>query len=248
MVRALRCPFITDIMITINDLKFRWPGQLHAQLNVEAFAMSAGHSVFLRGPSGSGKSTLLSLIAGINTADSGKLEVLDQSMAALSSSERDRFRANHIGYIFQQFNLLPYLSVLDNVTLPCRFSALRRSRIQQPLDKEAEQLLLALKLPKTCLTQPVTELSIGQQQRVAAARALIGQPELIIADEPTSALDTDTRNRFIELLLQRCHEYGATLLFVSHDQTLAQLFDRDVCLSDINKAASSGQEEAFEWQ
>ncbi|MDF4850127.1 ATP-binding cassette domain-containing protein, partial [Vibrio parahaemolyticus] len=162
---------------------------------------------------------------------SGSLSVLDTDLASLSASQRDRFRANHIGYIFQQFNLLPYLNVLENVLLPCQFSKIRRDRAHlgassQTLDEQAQALLERLHLPNELHTRPVSELSIGQQQRVAAARALIGHPELVIADEPTSALDYDNRKAFIELLMEQANQANATLVFVSHDPTLEPLFDR----------------------
>ncbi|OOF13093.1 MULTISPECIES: ABC transporter ATP-binding protein [unclassified Salinivibrio] len=223
-------------MITIEQLRFTWPAQPQPILDIESFAVGEGEHVFLKGPSGSGKSTLLSLIAGIHTPQSGTLTVNHQALTALNDRQRDQFRANHIGYIFQQFNLLPYLSVIDNVTVPLRFSHTRRQALSQPAHQEAANLLDKLGLPAHCYHQPVTALSIGQQQRVAAARALIGAPALIIADEPTSALDADTRNTFIQLLQDRCREANSSLLFVSHDSQLAPLFDRDVSLLALNRA------------
>ncbi|OOF28069.1 MULTISPECIES: ABC transporter ATP-binding protein [unclassified Salinivibrio] len=223
-------------MITIEQLRFTWPAQPQPILDIDSFAVGEGEHVFLKGPSGSGKSTLLSLIAGIHTPQSGTLTVNHQALTALNDRQRDQFRANHIGYIFQQFNLLPYLSVIDNVTVPLRFSHTRRQALSQPAHQEAAYLLDKLGLPAHCYHQPVTALSIGQQQRVAAARALIGAPALIIADEPTSALDADTRNTFIQLLQDRCREANSSLLFVSHDSQLAPLFDRDVSLPALNRA------------
>ncbi|ODP98328.1 methionine ABC transporter ATP-binding protein [Salinivibrio sp. SS3] len=223
-------------MITIEQLRFTWPDQSQPILDIDSFAVGEGEHVFLKGPSGSGKSTLLSLIAGIHTPQSGVLTVNHQALTALNDRQRDQFRANHIGYIFQQFNLLPYLSVLDNVTVPLRFSHARRQALHHSPHQEAGTLLDRLGLPASCYHQPVTALSIGQQQRVAAARALIGAPALIIADEPTSALDADTRNTFIRLLQDRCREANSSLLFVSHDSQLAPLFDRDVSLPALNRA------------
>ena len=171
----------------------------------------------------------------------GSITLLGQSLPQLSSLRRDRFRADHTGYLFQQFNLLPYLSVLDNVTLPCRFSALRRERAlrQQPdLDTAAEHLLRELGLSDATLHQrSAGALSIGQQQRVAAARALIGSPELVIADEPTSALDADSRDAFLKLLFDECEQMGSSLLFVSHDTSLATRFDRALSLAELNRAS-----------
>lgn len=221
-------------MITIKQLGFTWPGQPQPILDIDSFAVNAGEHVFLQGPSGSGKSTLLSLIAGIHIPQTGTLTVNHQALTTLNDRERDQFRANHIGYIFQQFNLLPYLSVIDNVTVPLRFSHLRHQALTRSPHQEAATLLDQLGLPTNCHHQPVTALSIGQQQRVAAARALIGAPALIIADEPTSALDADTRNTFIQLLQGRCRDANSSLLFVSHDSQLAPLFDRDVSLPALN--------------
>lgn len=163
----------------------------------------------------------------------------------MGSGARDRFRVDHTGYIFQQFNLLPFLSVRENVELPCHFSKRRASRAAQrhgSVDTAARTLLahLGLKDP-ALLERRADSLSIGQQQRVAAARALIGQPALVIADEPTSALDADTREAFIKLLFAECREAGASLLFVSHDQSLAPLFDRNLSLSELNRAATPAE-------
>jgi putative ABC transport system ATP-binding protein len=137
------------------------------------------------------------------------------------------------------FNLVPYLSMAENVLLPCRFSRERRRRVLSmsgSLGKQAEQLLRDLDLTDaSLLSRPVTELSIGQQQRVAAARALIGAPEIVIADEPTSALDEGSRERFLELLFEQCNRLGTTLVFVSHDHRLGALFDRCVAFAEINR-------------
>ncbi len=172
---------------------------------------------------------------------SGSIRLLNQELSSLSSAARNRFRVDHTGYIFQQFNLLPFLSVRENIELPCHFSRVRAERAKQrhgSVENATTTLLahLGLKDP-AMLARRADSLSIGQQQRVAAARALIGQPELVIADEPTSALDADSREAFIRLLFAECREAGASLLFVSHDQSLAPLFDRNLSLSDLNRAA-----------
>lgn len=221
-------------LIAIEDLRFAWPGQPEL-LHIERLTLAPGERVFIKGPSGSGKSTLLGLLAGIHRARGG-LEVLGQDLSRLSNRARDRFRADHLGYIFQQFNLLPFLSVLENVTSALIFSRHKRVRLQAPAREEAERLLAELQLPPSLWHQQVHRLSIGQQQRVAAARALIGRPELVIADEPTSALDTDNRAAFIELLFGECAQQGSTLVFVSHDPYLEPLFSRVVSLPHINKA------------
>ncbi|MGR5065281.1 ATP-binding cassette domain-containing protein [Photobacterium sp. DNB22_13_2] len=224
-------------IIEIRELTFQWPRQIKPLLDIPALVVNKGEKVFIKGPSGSGKSSLLSLLAGINEPTTGTVELLGQPFSNLKPTARDRFRADHIGYIFQMFNLLPYLSVIDNVLLPCRFSALRKQKITGDMYEQAKQLLTQLHLPTECLNSPISELSIGQQQRVAAARALIGKPKLLIADEPTSALDHDNREAFIKLLMAECDKSETTLLFVSHDETLEALFDRSINLNVINQAA-----------
>lgn len=230
-------------IVSVSDLRFAWPGQSEI-LDIETLVLGAGERLFLRGPSGSGKSTLLGLIAGVLETQNGQINVLDQTVSALSGSQRDRVRADHLGVIFQMFNLVPYLSVVQNVVLPCRFSKRRAQEAKQAGGAEAEALRLLKRLgldDQALLNRNVTELSVGQQQRVAAARALIGNPSLIIADEPTSALDADSRDRFIELLSEEAQKTGAALLFVSHDGALAPLFDRAVDLAEINRAAMSAK-------
>ncbi|WGY47984.1 ABC transporter ATP-binding protein [Vibrio sp. ABG19] len=228
--------YSAEQVIALENVVFRWPDTDQPTLDIAALAVAAGQHLFIKGPSGCGKSTLLSLLTGINTASQGRVSLLGQDLARLKASQRDRFRADHIGYIFQQFNLLPYLSVLDNVILPCQFSALRKSKVSGALQARACELLERLHLPHALLHKSVLELSIGQQQRVAAARALIGEPHLIIADEPTSALDHDNRSAFIDLLLEEVNRAGSTLVFVSHDPTLESCFERSIHLPVINRA------------
>ncbi|MCI3943535.1 methionine ABC transporter ATP-binding protein [Pseudomonas syringae] len=231
---------MTQALIELSDLSFNWPG--HPQLlDIPSFRLETGETLFLKGPSGSGKTTLLGLLGGVQKPVSGSIRLLNQDLSGLSAAARDRFRVDHTGYIFQQFNLLPFLSVRENIELPCHFSSIRAERARQrhgSVENATTTLLahLGLKDP-AMLTRRADSLSIGQQQRVAAARALIGQPELVIADEPTSALDADSREAFIRLLFAECREAGASLLFVSHDQSLAPLFDRNLSLSDLNRAA-----------
>lgn len=226
-----------NAVVEIRDLAFAWPGH-EVVLDLPTLTIAKGERVFIKGPSGSGKSTLLGLLAGIQTANHGTLEVLGQPLAQLSGRARDHFRAANLGYIFQQFNLLPFLSVLDNVTAALTFSPEKRSRLQASPQQEARRLLAELQLPDEALHRPVHALSIGQQQRVAAARALIGSPPLVIADEPTSALDTDNRAAFIKLLFEECDKQDSTLIFVSHDPHLEPLFPRVENLQQLNRRAS----------
>jgi len=219
--------------IELEHLRFSWPGG-PALLNIPSLRVLRGERVFLRGPSGSGKSTLLGLIGGVLAPDAGTVRVLDQPLQQMSAGARDEFRGEHVGFVFQMFNLVPYLSVRENVLLGLRFSPRRAARVA---DREAEtrRLLAALGLDDPMLIdRPVTRLSIGQQQRVAAARALLGRPELLVADEPTSALDHEARHAFLQLLLGECAAHGITLLFVSHDPTLGALFDRRLSLTELS--------------
>jgi putative ABC transport system ATP-binding protein len=228
-------------MIEIHDLRFAWAAAGHDCIAIDSLTVPAGSSVFLHGPSGGGKSTLLGLLAGVLLPRTGQVSVLGTDWAAVSGVRRDAHRANHVGYIFQQFNLLPYLNPIDNVLLPCRFSAARRARAaaEGGSPHEAAQLLLErVGLNATLWKRPSAQLSVGQQQRVAAARALIGHPELVIADEPTSALDAALRDAFMDLLLGQCRAAGSTLVFVSHDERLAARFDRVVALAELNHAAA----------
>lgn len=223
--------------VALDGVVFAWPGAAAPCLDIAQLNIAAGERVFLHGPSGSGKSTLLSLIGGVVSPQAGRVTVLGQDLAALSAPARDRFRAAQIGFVFQLFNLLPYLSALDNIVLPCRFSCERAARVEgRPLD-EARRLAARLDLDETLLRRPAAQLSVGQQQRVAAARALIGRPGLIVADEPTSALDADRQQAFVDLLLSECAQSGASLLFVSHDPRLAAHFTRRIDLPAVNRAA-----------
>jgi putative ABC transport system ATP-binding protein len=229
--------------VTLRGLRFRWPHTAADCLAIDEFTLAAGERVFLRGPSGSGKSTLLSLVGGVIAPQAGSVAVAGQRLADLSAAACDRFRADHIGFIFQLFNLLPYLSARDNILLPCRFSARRRARLEAggtTAALEAQRLAARLDLAADVLDRPAAQLSVGQQQRVAAARALIGRPALVVADEPTSALDADRQQAFLDLLLSECRAAAAALLFVSHDVRLAQHFDRVLDLAQINRAAPTG--------
>lgn len=223
-------------VIELNKVIFQWPNSDSATLDIEHLSVKTNEHVFIKGPSGCGKSTLLSLLTGINVATQGEVQLLGSNLTQLSSSQRDRFRADNIGYIFQQFNLLPYLSVVENIVLPCQFSNQRKSNVTGSLTQRAHELLDKLHLPQSVREKPVIDLSIGQQQRVAAARALIGEPKIVIADEPTSALDYDNRSAFIELLMEEANRVGSTLVFVSHDPTLESLFERVIHLPTLNRA------------
>lgn len=211
-----------------RDMRFAYADR--AILHIPAWQVALGSRIFLRGASGSGKSTLLNLLCGMLVPTSGDLRVLDRDMTLMSGHSRDRFRARHMGVVFQQFNLIPWLSVRDNVHLAAYFAEADES-LDQHLSELAEQLHLNAGL----LKRKAGELSIGQQQRVAVMRALINRPEILLVDEPTSALDQDNRDAFIDLLMHTVDACGATLLFVSHDQTLAGHFPLQFSMAELNQ-------------
>jgi len=230
--------YTSAIALELSGMCFAWRDDLEPVLMIEHLQVNRGERVFISGPSGGGKSTLLSLFAGVVVPQRGTIKVNGCKLNGLNGAARDRFRADNIGFIYQMFNLIPYLSVVENVTLPCRFSSRRRDRASTRSSgciNEALRLLTHLGMDEAAvIDKPVTELSVGQQQRVAAARALIGTPEIVIADEPTSSLDADRREAFIHLLFKECDRTDTTIVFVSHDTGLENLFDRTICLSDIN--------------
>jgi putative ABC transport system ATP-binding protein len=228
---------VTEPAVALHEVRFAYPGSANV-LDIPALHIARGERLFLHGPSGSGKTTLLGLIAGVLAPPTGRVQVLGQDLGAMGSAQRDRFRAAHIGYVFQMFNLIPYLSVQENITLPVRLSAQRRNRLggADP-DSEAMRLAAGLEIDRL-LEARTAALSVGQQQRVAVARALMGAPELIVCDEPTSALDADRRDRFLELLFASVQRVGSTLVFVSHDLALAERFGRTVALGQLNRVSS----------
>jgi len=227
-------------VVQLDQVTFRWPGQASdaaPTVAIDELTLDVGEHLFVRGASGSGKTTLLNLLAGIHVPTTGHVRLLGTDLGSLSPSGRDQFRADHIGVVFQQFNLLPYLSILENVTVSFAFSRRRRKTTPSTeVNATARRLLQSLNLPDELHASPVAELSVGQQQRVAVARALIGGPEILIADEPTSALDADNRDAFLDLLFQEVGAHGATLIFVSHDPALAGRFDRVIELTEAGEA------------
>ncbi|WP_298439507.1 ATP-binding cassette domain-containing protein [uncultured Ferrimonas sp.] len=225
-------------VLAIEQLQYHWPQQPNSsavpqQLNVPSLTVAAGEMVMLQGQSGSGKTTLMNLIAGVLQPQQGQILLQGQAINTLPARKRDALRAEQLGIIFQQFNLLPFLSVLDNVLLPLQFAPApkpkRRTKAGNPSpdpQQRAQQLLQALELEPPLWQQAVNALSVGQQQRVAAARALLQQPALILADEPTSALDPANRDRFMGLLTEQCQQAGSALLLISHDPALQSAMHR----------------------
>ena len=226
------CVISVPCSLSIKNLFFTWSKQSDFALQIPKWQVESAEKVFLYGRSGEGKSTLLNLISGIESRYTGNIQVLGQDMADLSQTQKDTFRADNIGIIFQQFNLLPYLSAQQNILLAQRFKTVSNTQQLDQLTSICERLELSRHL----LEQKAIELSVGQQQRVAVARALYGAPALIIADEPTSALDTQTKEQFIQLLLD-CTP-SSTVIFVSHDMSLASHFDRQLSLGQLQQKES----------
>lgn len=217
--------------INLSNIRFSYPEQSNSLLlDIPSWSLSAGEHTLIYGSSGSGKSTLLNIINGLLSVNSGHVKVLGQHLNKMTSRQRDNFRANNIGYIFQQFNLIPYLNAVDNIQLASYFSKSKSS-----LNEKIKALLKTLNLPEKDWNKPVRSLSIGQQQRIAIARALINKPTLLIADEPTSSLDQENSDSFMALLMSIVEKNNITLLFVSHDMSLSHYFTRVQSLNDINK-------------
>ena len=220
--------------IQLKDVHFVYPDTPNnSVLNIKSWSVPDREQVFVHGPSGGGKSTLLNLLSGVLNANSGEVTVLGERLDKMNARQRDRFRANHIGYIFQQFNLIPYIGAVDNIQLASQFA---KNNTQSALTGEIKSLLSIFKIPESEWQKPVAKLSMGQQQRIAIARAMINKPELLIADEPTSSLDQDNRDNFISELQTLVSEHNITLLFVSHDMSLAKHFGRVDALAEINSA------------
>lgn len=220
-----------ESIINIDSVRFYWSKKSNFKIFVPNLEIKKGEKVLLLGESGSGKTTLLSLMCGFLNPLSGNISINGNTINQLSSKTRDEYRADNIGIIFQQFNLLPYANVVDNVLLPLYFSKVRSSNVSNKKEKVIE-LFKQLRLPDDIAQFRASSLSMGQQQRVAVARALIGNPSLIIADEPTSSLDADAQKIFLNLMFEQISENNSTLLMVSHDKSLSNQFDR---LIDINE-------------
>jgi putative ABC transport system ATP-binding protein len=202
-------------------------------LDIDQWAVQRGERVLIHGPSGVGKSTLMNILSGLLTCATGEVSVLGKRLDQMSVRQRDQFRADNIGCVFQRFNLIPYLNAIDNIGLANTFSAGGNGRWRE----EAAALLTALTVHEDSWAKPTSNLSMGQQQRVAIARALINSPEILIADEPTSSLDSENRDNFLSLLMGLIKERDMTLIFVSHDMTLAKYFTRLDALPDITDKA-----------
>ena len=219
--------------IELANICFNYPDRPNDPvLNIPSWSVKTAEQVFVCGPSGGGKSTLLGLLSGLLQPVDGELTVLNQRLDLMSSRQRDRFRAAHIGYVFQQFNLMPYLSAMDNVLLATRFSSHKGTSL---VKDEIKTLFSTLNIDETLWHSASSQLSVGQQQRVAIARALINKPQLLIADEPTSSLDEANRDAFMALLMSMVTDHQMTLIFVSHDLSLSHYFSRTEQLNAFNQ-------------
>lgn len=225
----------TNHVVSLRDLSIGWSASTPI-VNISALDIVPGEHLFLYGPSGSGKSSLLNVLTGVLAPLSGRVQVLGQDLTSMGARARDKFRARHIGVIFQEFNLIPYLSVLDNALLGAHFAGLEKNASRARVEK----YLLDLGISRELFSRSARCLSVGQQQRVAVARALAIQPKILIADEPTSALDSDTRDLFMQLLFKTARgapekdPLGCTIIFVSHDKSLASGFSRVIDIRDLN--------------
>ena len=222
--------------INLRNLSYTFQGSSLPVLNIPAWHVARNERIFLQGESGSGKSTLLGLLAGLQLPTLGEVEILGARMSALGAGKRDRFRAKHLGVVFQQFNLIPYLSVLENVLLAAEFGTLDR----QGARLRAIELLESINLQSSLHDRKAAALSIGQQQRVAIVRALINEPSLLLVDEPTSALDHNNRDAFLTLLFDMLADLDCAMVFVSHDPTIGRLFDKHVRLAELNQVGGQG--------
>lgn len=222
-------------MIEVRDLHFSYPGG-EFRLDIPSFDVAPGEKLAVIGPSGSGKTTLLNLVAGIVTPARGKVRVAGAEVSALSDALRRAFRIRQIGFVFQDFELLDYLNVLDNILHPYRITnALRlTAKIRERARSLAERMGIGDKLGRHA-----NDLSQGERQRVAICRALLPEPRLLLADEATGNLDPRNKDVILDLLFDSADAHGATLLAVTHDHELLPRFDRVVDFADYRSPATT---------
>lgn len=226
---------INDNTLEIKNLFFEWKEKKNFQLNLKDLKLKKRKKVLILGESGSGKSTLLNIISGIIRPCSGTININQENITTLSPKKIDFFRASNIGVIFQQFNLLEYISPINNILLPCYFTGFKKKNYKY-FHEKAFHLADKLGINKNILNQNKSkELSVGQKQRIAIIRAIINTPKIILADEPTSALDNKNKIKFIEILFEVCEQEKTTLLMVSHDTSLIKHFDDNYLLESLNK-------------
>ena len=222
-------------VVKVSHLQFGWPNHPPLISNL-SFELKAGEKVFISGPSGCGKSTLLNLLSGVIKPNRGEIWIHNRPLHELDNSAKDQLRGEEMGFIFQQFNLIPYLSAADNILLPTYLYPKRKLAAMKQYGSTAAAVDLLLKmlgLPASVIDQPAHRLSIGQQQRIAAARAFIGSPSIVIADEPTSALDWNNQALLMDLFLRLANEHQTALMMVSHDERLSTRFDQKRSFAEL---------------
>ena len=220
--------------IILSNISFRYKKRHSVILDIPEWKLASESKIFIRGESGTGKTTFLNILCGIISPTKGELKIFGTKVNRTSARQRDVFRANNIGYVFQQFNLIPYLSAVDNILLANYFSKEQTSLRKR---EKVEDLLFRLNINKKDWYLEIRRLSVGQQQRVAIARALINNPRLLITDEPTSALDIKNRDIFMNLMMDVVNEKRITLVCVGHDPAIANFFNMIEEFSQINKSA-----------
>jgi putative ABC transport system ATP-binding protein len=222
------------MMLLLENVRksYREPnGEVLSILDIERFSLEKGEQAVLRGQSGCGKTTLLNCIAGLTTVDQGRITIHGQDIVRLQEVSRDRFRAQHIGIVFQTFNLLPAFTALENVLLGMTFTG------QRPDSSRATKLLQDVGLGHR-LTHKPSALSVGEQQRVAVARALSNQPDLLLADEPTANVDPAHQQQVIDLMREACVRENIAMLLVTHSREVSSQFERVETLEDVNRAVA----------
>ena len=222
---------MTNNLISIKNLKYKIGQNINFSLNIKNFKLNKSDSILIYGESGLGKSTFLNLLSGTISPQKGNIDILGTNISNTSSSIKDKIRGDHFGIVFQTFNLLPYVSVKNNILLGKAYSSIKQSKSN---NDEIKELMDKLSLNyEDLINRKAYELSIGQQQRVAVARALIGKPEIILADEPTSALDKSNQKEFINLLFKSIDENEQGLIMVSHDHKLSNKFKKVKNITEI---------------
>lgn len=216
-------------VIDVKNLVFSYPGQ-SPTLKIADFQLRVAEKIFLAGPSGSGKTTFLELIAGLLHPNQGNLKVLGEDFSLQNANQKDLIRKKSMSFIFQNFNLVPYLTVEENIRLPF-WLGFQDERSADSINQDLKNLIRGLNI-EPLQSKKVTELSFGQSQRVAAARAFLKRPKLLLADEPTSALDSDHRNGFLSVLFELAKNFDTSMIFVSHDRSLQSQFDRVIEIGD----------------
>lgn len=222
---------MTNNLISIKNLKYKIGHNINFSLNIKNFKLNKSDSILIYGESGLGKSTFLNLLSGTISPQKGNIDILGTNISNTSSSIKDKIRGDHFGIVFQTFNLLPYVSVKNNILLGKAYSSIKQSKSN---NDEIKELMDKLSLNyEDLINRKAYELSIGQQQRVAVARALIGKPEIILADEPTSALDKSNQKEFINLLFKSIDENEQGLIMVSHEHKLSNKFKKVKNITEI---------------